>query len=358
MVDNKFEVQSYNGPYAVYFEDNIFPLIAEDAASGAHFVIDKKVAKLYAKKLEPILANASVLYLDATEENKSLDRFPSYISHLVGNRIKRHHKLVAIGGGIIQDITCFISAILLRGIDWIFYPTTLLAQTDSCIGSKSSINSGGFKNVVGTFTSPSKILIDTNFLNTLSDEDFRSGVGEMFKVHAIDSPEALWEISGSYDQLRVNHALLIKTIKRSLLIKRKLIEEDEFDYSIRNLLNYGHSFGHAIESATQYAVPHGIAVTIGMDVANYIAARLKYAPMEFYNKAHPLLKKNYKGYENLTVPMDEFFAALGKDKKNVDNQTLVLILPGADLRIEKKICIYDDNFKTICHNFFKQEFNQ
>ena len=98
--------------------------------------------------------------------------------------------MVAIGGGIIQDITCFLASTMMRGLPWIFYPTTLLAQSDSCIGSKSSINSGEVKNILGTFTPPNKVIIDINFLKSLEEKDILSGIGEMIKVHAINSPES------------------------------------------------------------------------------------------------------------------------------------------------------------------------
>ena len=107
---------------------------------------------------------------------------------MVDKKIRRGQFLIAIGGGIIQDITCFLASTVMRGLPWIFYPTTLLAQSDSCIGSKSSINSGAVKNILGTFTPPKKVVIDVGFLGTLEKKDLFSGIGEMLKVHAIDSP--------------------------------------------------------------------------------------------------------------------------------------------------------------------------
>lgn len=349
---DRISIQSHKGAYEVIFEGNTAEQLARDVFANAHFIIDRRVAELYADFLKLVLESSSVLLVEATEENKSLDRFPDYVEHLVSKGIRRQHHLVAIGGGIIQDITCFLAATLLRGLPWKFYPTTLLAQADSCIGSKSSINSRGVKNILGTFTPPSEVWISTNFLKTLKEEDLRSGIGEMLKVHAIDSPEAFESLAQNYDYLLSDSALLLNTIKKSLLIKKKIIELDEFDLGIRNIMNYGHSFGHAIESAVNYAIPHGIAITMGMDIANYISANLDHASNEFYEAAHPTLSKNYVGYRHVEIPMDDFFLALTKDKKNLDASSVALILPNATGQIEKKICAFDESFKKLCHQYF------
>src|SRR5205814_10443789 len=130
-----------------------------------------------------------VIKIDPEETNKSLEMIPGYITHLLNHAIRRQHILIAVGGGIIQDITAFIASCLLRGVPWIFYPTTLLAQADSCIGSKSSINIGVFKNQVGTFTPPQEVWVASDFLDSLSDIDLRSGMGEIIKTHIL----AGWE---------------------------------------------------------------------------------------------------------------------------------------------------------------------
>ncbi|MEK7862885.1 MAG: 3-dehydroquinate synthase, partial [Chloroflexota bacterium] len=262
-------IQSHRGPYTVDFDDDALAHLDADVPAGAHFLVDARVAELHGADLRRVLASRSVLTIAATEAAKSLDRFPAYVERLVERGVRRGHVLVVVGGGITQDIACFLAATLLRGLEWRFYPTTLLAQADSCIGSKSSINVGEIKNVLGTFTPPSRIVIGGRVLATLDERDLRSGIGEMLKVHAIAGPDAFDRIAADYPRLLSDPALLRSYIRASLEIKRRIIEEDEFDRGIRNVMNYGHSFGHAIESATAYAVPHGIAVTIGMDMANY-----------------------------------------------------------------------------------------
>ena len=178
---------------------------------------------------------------------------------------------------------------MFRGLDWDFFPTTLLAQSDSCIGSKSSINSGNIKNILGTFTPPKKIILDVSFLKTLEEKDIYSGIGEMIKVHAINSPESFDQINQSYDKILEDPESMVQFIRASLLFKKRLIELDEFDVGPRNVMNYGHSFGHAIETATNYGIPHGIAVTIGMDMANFVASKLGVTSLSNFERMHALL---------------------------------------------------------------------
>ena len=248
--------------------------------------------------------------------------------------------LVAIGGGIMQDITSFMAATILRGVEWIFYPTTLLSQADSCIGSKSSINCRGSKNILGTFTPPQKIYLSTTFLTTLELRELKSGVGEMLKVHAIAGPSDFQSIATDYDDLFSDFEMMMKRIRRSLEIKKDYIEKDEFDKGPRLIFNYGHSFGHAIESATNFEIPHGIAVSIGCDMANYCAYRLGISTEAIWKSMSPTFKANYQGYETVDIPFDSFFSALGKDKKNIGKDSFSLILP------DQKAKIFKDNYSN------------
>ena len=198
------EVQSYKGIYTVDFDDACAKRFAEWDLDKTHFIVDRKVSQFYPELLQPVLEAPSVLLLDALETNKSLEKLPDYVEFLVNKKIRRNHTLVAIGGGIMQDITSFLAATILRGVEWIFYPTTLLSQADSCIGSKSSINCRGSKNILGTFTPPQKIYLSTRFLSTLALRELKSGVGEMLKVHAIAGPHDFQSIATDYDDLFSN----------------------------------------------------------------------------------------------------------------------------------------------------------
>ena len=344
-------IQSHRGPYHLWYDERPFDKLIREISADSHFIIDRKVAGLYSEELKPILAHSSVLLIEATEGAKSFERIGHYVSHLLAQKIRRGNRLVAIGGGIIQDITCFLAAILLRGIQWHYYPTTLLAQADSCIGSKSSINFGEIKNVLGTFTPPEEITICSRFLDTLEEIDLRSGIGEMLKVHAIDGPKSFDRIATEYDQLLLDRTTLMNAVYRSLLIKKKYIEEDEFDKGIRLVMNYGHSFAHAIESATHYEIPHGIAVTIGLDMANFISVHTARMAEHHFYRMHPTLKKNYIKFSPAKITTASFLNAIVKDKKN-SADGLVLILPNAEACVERVSIAADETFGNLCQEYF------
>lgn len=343
-------IQSHTGPYAVRFEP-MFAGLESGISAREHLLIDARVAELYSGALEHTLAARSVLRIEATEANKSLEQFPGYIRQLIEHGVQRGHLLIAVGGGIIQDITAFIAATLMRGLPWKFYPTTLLAQADSCIGSKSSVNVAGFKNQLGTFTPPREVVISTDVLDTLQETDVRSGLGEMIKVHIISGWADTRAIAADYPRLVADKALLARYIRRSLEIKKVRIEADEFDRHERLVMNYGHSFGHAIESATGYAVPHGIAVTIGMDLANYVSWRLGFIEWDVYEELHTLLAANYAGFESTPVPEGTFFAALCKDKKNVDGDVTLILMRGPGQLFRDRYP-NDERLRAVCREYF------
>jgi 3-dehydroquinate synthase len=340
-VPEGFSVSSHKGQYEVHFDDHPEQVVAALAHQRTHFIVDANVARLHAGILRKPLSDPRTIIIEATEENKSIERIVDIMRLLVDHRIRRDHELVAIGGGIIQDITCFIASTMLRGIPWRFLPTTLLAQTDSCIGSKSSVNLGTLKNILGTFNPPSEITISGCFLDTLLEKDMRSGIGEIIKVHAIDSAEAFDRLAVVYDVLLTDRSVLVNHLEYALKVKRRYIEIDEFDQGVRNVFNYGHSFGHAIETATNFTVPHGIAVTMGMQIANDIAAQRGVVPQRHYARMHKMLAANYGGFETTPISLETTLAALGKDKKNTSSQ-LVVILPVGDDAVIQKVAVDND----------------
>ena len=182
---NNFEVKSHVGLYHIIFDSN---LINNNTIEnlGSHFIIDKNVFNLLPEELINNLEKKEVVIIDAIEETKSYQGIEPIITSLLTQNLKRDSVLVAIGGGITQDITCFIATTFMRGIKWTFVPTTVLAQADSCIGSKSSINFGQYKNLLGSFTPPNKIYICDQFLNSLAEKDIQSGIGEIIKLYIIN----------------------------------------------------------------------------------------------------------------------------------------------------------------------------
>lgn len=344
-VHEALTINSSKGPYVVHFVEDILSTPRPLAEGDPHVIIDANIARIYASELKSVISHQNTVIIEATEDAKSLQQIVPIIELLVQNKIRRSHYLLAIGGGVIQDITCFIASILLRGIDWHFVPTTLLAQADSCIGSKSSINLASSKNIVGSFYPPRTVWIDSSFLASLGDSELRSGIGEILKVHAIDSPESFDNVATNYDLMTSDYSVLRNFIRDSLLIKKRFIEIDEFDTGIRNIFNFGHSFGHAIETATSFAIPHGIAVTMGMDIACQISHSRGSLPTEHLNRMREHFRKNYLPFADVDIPFDVMFDALMKDKKN-STTMLGLILPIGDKSIIERVDIPpDDTFR-------------
>jgi len=240
----------------------------------ACFVVDENVWQLYSDTLLNKLPADDTIVLPISEERKSLSTVQELYDRLVDRPAKRNLTLISFGGGILQDITGFAASTIYRGISWIYIPTTLLSQADSCIGSKTSLNYGTYKNLIGTFFPPSRIHIYTAFLATQLDFDFQSGFGEVIKLHLMGGESKLRELVRLTPEIlsREPTALLL-AIRQALDIKLSYMEGDEFDTGRRNLLNYGHDFGHALESTSGFAVPHGQAVVFGMLAANLIAER-------------------------------------------------------------------------------------
>jgi 3-dehydroquinate synthase len=187
-------------------------------------------------------------------------------------------------------------------------------------------------------------------LRTLPEIEVRSGIGEMLKVHAIDGPAAFDAIAEDYPRLAVDEDVMLSRIRQSLRFKQRLIEADEFDRGVRRVMNYGHSFGHAIESATNFGVAHGVAITLGMDMANFVAAGLGVTSRGHYDRMHPTFARNYSGVERLAIPLDPLLAALGKDKKNTDAM-LTLVLPDLEGRIDLVPCANDRRFRDLCADY-------
>jgi 3-dehydroquinate synthase len=237
------------------------------------FVVDSNVWRMHSGGLLAPLRSEAPLILPVDEERKTLATVQEIYDSLTERSAKRNMTMIVIGGGTLQDICGFAASTLYRGIPWVFVPTTLLAQADSCIGSKTSLNYRRFKNLLGTFYPPSEVHIHAPFLRTLAGADFLSGLGEVVKLHLMGGAGATEALSRSLPEIlgREDEPLL-SAIRRSLEIKWSYMDGDEFDLGKRNLLNFGHCFGHALETVSGYAIPHGQAVVVGMVFAG-IAAR-------------------------------------------------------------------------------------
>ena len=347
-MSDSFSVSSkVRGLYHVHFIENI-RLSLEEVSQRKNliFIIDEKLVSLFKEELSVVMSGSRYIIISCSEEHKTINYAQEVIRELIKVNVRKDDTLVAIGGGITQDIVTFIASVLFRGLDWKFYPTTLLAQCDSCIGSKSSINFDQFKNLIGTFNPPSEIFIYAGFLNTLTESEIRSGIGEMLHYYFTEGINLAQEVSDKFFELLTNRSILPYFISNSLRIKKKIIEIDEFDMSIRHIFNYGHTFGHALEAITDYSIPHGQAISLGMDLANYISLQKQMISKDQFDEMHAILVKNIPSFTFTKNNLDGYVDALAKDKKNKGNKLGCILTYGAG-KVEKVFVDIDENLRKL-----------
>ncbi len=288
-------------------------------------------------------ASHQALFLAAEEREKSLDRMPLLIERMRAAGVHRRTSLTAIGGGIIQDIAAFAASVYMRGLRWTYLPTTVLAMVDSCIGGKSSINVGPYKNLVGTFHPPEHIWIDPSLAETLPRDQFASGLIEAAKICFCRGEEAFRTHMAASPSTTMSTSALQAVIVNSLQAKKYFIEIDEFDKKERLLLNFGHTFGHAIEGASHYAIPHGIAVGIGIlcSLAFQRERGIAYEGMEriavFERHLHTMVNSLSGIREHFAaLSIDDVMERFASDKKHTGRQfTLILANQAGNVVLEQ-----------------------
>ena len=327
--------------YKVNFTSSIKSNLSNIYNCGDVYLIDKNVYKIH--NLKRNIKSKKIIFIDASEKSKSFENLGKIIKKILSTNLKKDNKLIVIGGGITQDIASFISSIIFRGIDWIFIPTSFLSQCDSCIGGKTSINFFGKKNQLGNFYPPSAIYIDTLFLKSLGDKDIRSGVGEMAHYYFVSGNKDFKLFLQHYKKVILKDLNSCKKlIFRSLMIKKYFIEKDEFDKKERLLLNYGHTFGHAIESITDYKIPHGIAVANGMDIANFLSLNINLITQKEFEEMHDVLSNIYKNIQPEKINSKQYIQQLKKDKKNINENLRCILTKGVGKMVIKELS-FDSN---------------
>lgn len=324
-------IQSALRNYEVEFSGTaaLKKFIMQGIESDFVFVVDEIVWGFYSANLLSKVDVEKLIIIRSSEENKSYQAVFSLYDRFLKYSVKRNSTVVAIGGGVLQDLVGFACSTFYRGINWVFVPTTSLSQLDSCIGGKTSLNYEGYKNILGTFYPPIKIIIYPKFLNTLGDDIYYSGLGEAAKLHLIGGNDLAERFRKSIGKLKMRHMPTIeKVIVDSLVIKQKFIVEDEFDDGRRHMLNYGHCFGHAIEASTNFSISHGQAVVLGIFMANCISVRRNLLAEEVHNKISELiLSRIYvSGMDFNLIDQTKLIEALKKDKKMIGNNLAILLL--------------------------------
>lgn len=315
----EISVESSLGSYRVTISSEISQFLSPNDVG----IVDRSVSAQYR------LNQAGLMNIEAVEENKSLETVKAMLLHLDSEGANRSSRVVAIGGGFIQDIATMGCSLYMRGVDWIFFPTTLMAMLDSCVGGKSSINLGTSKNKLGNFFPPREVHIDLSFVETLSEVEIISGLAEGVKISFARGASAFNRfIENSASRTVTPGGNLEDLIYDVLRAKVSFIEEDEFDRGSRQLLNFGHTFGHAFETATSFRLQHGVCVGVGMLAAiRHSAVQLNthLVQLEEYvrNLLNPLSDQLGKVTE--TTDWGLFGAALAQDKKHTrDKFTFVL----------------------------------
>ncbi|WRD18847.1 3-dehydroquinate synthase [Helicobacter pylori] len=263
-----------------------------------------------------------VCVIESGEKYKNFHSLERILNNAFEMQLNRHSLMIALGGGVISDMVGFASSIYFRGIDFINIPTTLLAQVDASVGGKTGINTPYGKNLIGSFHQPKAVYIDLAFLKTLEKREFQAGVAEIIKM-AVCFDKNLIERLETKDL----KDCLEEVIFQSVYIKAQVIMQDEKEQNIRAGLNYGHTFGHAIEKETDYErFLHGEAIAIGMRMANELALSLGMLTLKEYERIENLLEKFGLIFHYKIIDIQKFYERLFLDKKSED-KTIKFILP-------------------------------
>jgi 3-dehydroquinate synthase len=300
--------------------------------SGKALIItDDRVYKFHKDKITNLAAGlgAPVKIIKQGEPSKSLETLQGIFKYMLARRFDRNSIVIAVGGGVIGDLAGFAASIYMRGVNYIQVPTTLLAAVDSSVGGKTAVNFEKHKNIVGSFYQPKLVLADTEFLATLPDKEFISGYGEVLKYAFIAGDNFYSLVSGPSSSIRNDHNKLNKIIYESILFKSSVVEKDEKETGLRKILNFGHTFGHAFESAMNYKIKHGEAVILGIICALKLSKESGIlAPKEFNKYMNYIDNTGIR--LSYTLPNSELlYNIMLSDKKNKAGKIKFILLGAA-----------------------------
>ncbi len=283
-------------------------------------VSDSTVAPLYGESLKKVLENCcqrvSMFVFPAGEEYKTLDTVRTLYEHLILEKFDRKDMLVALGGGVVGDLTGFAAATYLRGISFLQVPTTLLSQVDSSIGGKTGVDFDTYKNMVGAFHMPGLVYMNLDTLRTLPDRQFASGMGEIIKHGLIQDGDYYRWLSGHSAEIgERKFDALLPMIARSCEIKRSVVEQDPTEQGIRAWLNFGHTVGHAVEKLKNFQMAHGECVALGCIAAGYLSWRRGLLTREELQKMERMFSGCHLPVRVSGLRPEEVLAATKLDKK-------------------------------------------
>lgn len=325
-----------NKPYSIFINDSYNDLkekideLYTNGKTKACIITDTNVAKLYLEEVKCILKDSFLeiheYVFEAGEASKNLEVVEGAYEGLILNHFNRKDVLIALGGGVVGDLTGFIAATYMRGISFIQIPTTLLSQVDSSIGGKTGVDFKSYKNMIGAFKMPELVYINTSVLESLPDEQFASGMAEVLKAGLLkDGAFYEWTINNFPEINEKDSTVLSEMIERSVNIKRIVVEKDPYEQGDRALLNLGHTAGHAIEKYMNFKMTHGECVALGTIVAAYISWKREMLSMEDFYEIRDMFVPF-----NLPISLDKIdsneIVKLTKSDKKAENGLINFIL--------------------------------
>ena len=323
--------------------DNAYEYIEKYTSANKYLVVtNTTIYPLYGEKLKH--NNTEFIVLPDGEEYKTTETLNKILDKALEIKLERKDAIIALGGGVIGDMAGFAAATYQRGIDYIQIPTTLLAQVDSSVGGKVAVNHKLGKNMIGAFYQPKLVLADTNTLNTLDDRQFKTGLSEVLKYAFIEKSCNAEHYYNLFDFLKENKELIYKKdseiLKRLIQIccelKSAVVNQDEKEQGLRAILNFGHTYAHAIENITEYKkYTHGEAVSIGMRLIFDLSYKMNLINETYYNKAVMLIT-DYNLVSKLDFQPDKekFYNAMHSDKKVCDS-SIIFIMPAGEQTVKK-----------------------
>ena len=306
--------------------------LKEKGFSGKAVIItDTTVKDLYGDALSQGLTNAgfkvTTLEVPAGEEQKSLETAGRLYHELTSAHAERTTPILALGGGVIGDLAGFVAATYMRGVPLIQIPTTLLAQVDSSIGGKVAVDHGQLKNTIGVFYQPGLVISDIDTLKTLPATELANGLAEVIKSAAIRNKVFFSYLESTLERIKsLDVTVLEETVFQTARIKAEIVEKDEKDLGLRSILNYGHTIGHAVESASDFQLQHGKAVAIGMTAAARISNRMSILDENEVVRLKNIIEKAGLPTEMPDLKIEDIFSAMKHDKKVLQDKVRFILL--------------------------------
>ena len=306
--------------------DNIQDLIDDNGETNL-IITDKSVDELYGNKLNH-LKNFHKIIIEVGENSKSIDTAIDILKQMLIKGLSRKSMVIAFGGGVVGDLAGFCSSIYMRGISFIQIPTTLLAQVDSSVGGKTGVNLLEYKNSIGSFYQPTRVIMDTELLNTLPYEQLLSGIGEIIKYGIIYDYSFFQYIIKEIENIKALAPSVISyVVKRCCEIKAEIVSIDEKEEALRKILNFGHTIGHALEGITNFSkYTHGEAIIIGMYTETLLAQKLDIINKDYAIEVLEFIESLNVDLDISSYPKMELIDFILHDKKNVKNK-ISFILP-------------------------------